>query len=107
MILNSCFPSFAPKEETIKEIQQGDILLRWIDVVGTLDQDFPDYISIQKNEQTDTICKSHNIADLKMKEGTIVIEFYGTPERYAEPIAIPKEVLGYKIDIDTSFVKKQ
>ncbi len=107
IILQSCFPSFAPKEEIKKEIQQEDVSLKWIDVIGTLDQDFPDYVSIQKGKQKDTICQSHNIVDLKMKEDIIIIGFYGTPESYTEPIHIPKEMLGYKIEIDTSFVKSQ
>lgn len=90
-----------------KKIEQDDLIIKWVDVIGVLDQDFPDYISIQKGEQKDTICQSHNIADLRMREDTIIIGFYGTPESYTEPITIPKEMLGYKIEIDTSFVKNE
>jgi hypothetical protein len=105
IMLQSCFPSFAPKEEVKKEIQQENVLLKWIDVIGTLDQDFPDYISIQKGEEKETICKSHNIASLRMEDDTIIVGFFGTPKRYSKPITIPKEILGYNIEIDTSFVK--
>lgn len=106
IMLQSCFPSFAPKEKIKKEIDNGDILLKWVDVVGTLDQDFPDYIYIRKGEKSDTICHSHNIADLKVKESVIIIGFYGVPKNYSNPIKIPEETLGHKVEIDTSFTKR-
>ena len=40
MIIYSCFPSFEPKTKIIKEIKQENSTIKWIDVVGTLDQDF-------------------------------------------------------------------
>lgn len=104
-ILNGCFPSFLPKEEIKKEIHQQDVSLKWIDVIGTLDQDFPDYILVQRGEETDTICHSHNIADLLLRKDTITIGFYGTSKLYGEPVAIPEGILHFTIEIDTSFAK--
>lgn len=103
MILQSCFPSFTPKMEIKKEIQQENILLKWVDVVGILDQDFPDYITIQKGKQEDTLCESHNVADLKFENNQITIGFYGSPQRYTKPIEIPDSIMGYEILIDTTY----
>ncbi len=107
-MFQSCFPSFAPKENIKKEIRQETVLLKWIDIIGTLDQDYPDYITIQIGKQKDTICQSHNIANLRVVQGnTIIIEFYGPPQKYNELITIPEEMLGYKIEIDTTSKKKE
>lgn len=105
MMLQSCFPSFAPKKEIKKEIQQEDVLLKWIGVIGILDQDFPDYITIQKGRQKDTLCESHNVADLKFENNQIMIGFYGSPQRYMKPIEIPNNVMGYEILIDTTYTE--
>lgn len=107
MIMQGCFPSYAPKEETVKEIQEGDVTLKWVKLVGTLDQNFPEYISTQKGNQVDTLCESHNIADLKIQGDTLVVGFYGTPQQYMESIRIPNEILSYRIVVDTSFVTEK
>ena len=104
MILQSCF--LAPQESVKREIRQGDIFLKWVEIIGILDQNYPDYILIQKGKQADTICRSHNIADLRIREDVIIVGFYGTPENYSESIIVPEKILGCKIEIDTSFVKK-
>lgn len=101
----SCFPSFVT-EETKKEIKQDALLLKWIDVIGILDQNYPNYITIQVGEQKDTICRAHNIANLETQGEVIIIDFFGTPKRYNEPITIPEEMLGYKIEIDTTLCKE-
>jgi PBP1b-binding outer membrane lipoprotein LpoB len=106
MIFQGCFPSFAPKEKVVKEIKKEEITLTWIELTGTLDQNFTDYISIQKGKQIDTLLKAHNIADLKMKGNSIIIGFYGQPQKHKKTIIIPDESLGYKILVDTSFVFK-
>jgi hypothetical protein len=105
VMLQSCFPSFAPAEVIKKELKQGYISLKWIDVIGTLDQNFPDYISIQKGKQIEILCSSHNIADLRINKNTITIGFYGIPKKHTKPILVPKDVLEYEIKIDTNFVK--
>jgi hypothetical protein len=106
IVMQSCFPNFDPKEETVKEIQQESISLKWVNVIGIIDQDFPDYILMKKGSKSDTICISHNIADLKMIDCDILIGFYGMPIKYSEPISIPKDIFGYNIIIDTSYAKK-
>lgn len=103
--LQSCFPSFAPVEVIKKELKQGDISFKWIDVVGTLDQNFPDYISMQRGTQIEILCSSHNIADLRINKSTITIGFYGIPKKYTKPILIPTKILEYEIKIDTNFIK--
>ena len=63
-LLVGCFPSFEPKNVLKKEIQEGDIKVKWISLVGILDQDFPDYILLKKSKSIDTIIKAHNIKDI-------------------------------------------
>jgi len=104
VILQSCFPIFRPEVRVKKEIKQGEVIIKWVEVIGILDQNFPDIITIQKNKQIDTICKSHNIADVNIIVNTIKMGFFGTPEIWYEPITLPMEIMGYKIEIDTSFI---
>ena len=106
VMLYGCFPSFAPEVMVKREIRKDDVTVRWIGLKGILDQDFPDYISIQKGELIDTVCQSHNIANLLLIRDTIRIAFYGNPEQYYEPITIPEMVLGYTIIIDTTWTKE-
>ena len=102
VVLQGCFPDFY-EEKVIKEIRQEKVSLKWVEVIGILDQDFPDYVTIQvgKRKQKDTICFSHNIAEVKMQSDTITIAFYGPPTRYDELIAIPQKMGGFNIKIDT------
>ena len=100
MIIYSCFPSFEPKTKIIKEIKQENSTIKWIDVVGTLDQDFPDYIIVEKNNIKDTICKAHNIVGLKLNNDTIIISFDGQPKEYSTPIGIKENTLGYKVKVN-------
>jgi hypothetical protein len=86
-----------------KEIKQNRTVIIWTSVTGILDQNFPDYIIIRKDNLIDTICKSHNIADLQMKNDTIIIGFHGTPKIYNRYIIIPDEIYNYKIKINTDF----
>ena len=99
---DTCLPSFTPKELVRKEIKQGEVSLKWIDLIGILDQDFPDYITIQTGKQIDTICQSHNIADIRIEKDSVVIQFYGSPKKYNDLISIPDNVLGHIIVIDTT-----
>lgn len=100
MIIYRCFPSFEPKTKIIKEIKQENSTIKWIDVVGTLDQDFPDYIIVEKNDIKDTICKAHNIVELKLNKDTIIISFDGQPKEYSIPIGIKENTLGYKVKVN-------
>ena len=100
MIIYSCFPSFEPKTKIIKEIKQENSTIKWIDVVGTLDQDFPDYIIVEKNDIKDTIRKAHNIVELKLNKDTIIISFDGQPKEYSIPIGIKENTLGYKVKVN-------
>ena len=100
MIIYSCFPSFEPKTKIIKEIKQENSTIKWIDVVGTLDQDFPDYIIVEKNDIKDTIYKAHNIVGLKLNNDTIIISFDGQPKEYSIPIGIKENTLGYKVKVN-------
>ena len=100
MIIYSCFPSFEPKTKTIKEIKQENSVIKWIDVIGTLDQDFRDYIIVEKNNIKDTICKAHNIVEIKLNNDTIIISFDGQPKEYSTPINIKENSLGYKVKVN-------
>ena len=104
-VLQSCFPSFAPKAVVNKEIQQGSISVKWVDLIGIMDQDYPDLITIRANKQTDTICSAHNITDIAFAQcDTILVIFSGTPLKYGKPIYIPNSKFGYRIIIDTTGV---
>ena len=100
MIIYSCFPSFEPKTKTIKEIKQENSVIKWIDVIGTLDQDFPDYIIVEKNNIKDTICKAHNILEIKLNNDTIIISFDRQPKEYSTSINIKENALGYKVKVN-------
>ena len=98
-ILQSCFPSFEPKEEVKEELKHEKTSIKWIKVVGILDQNYPDYIIMEKANLIDTICEAHNISRLNLKKDTVIITFDGYPKRYATPINVKEEVLGLKIKI--------
>lgn len=104
-VLQSCIPSFAPEEVLNKEIKQGSISVKWVDLIGIMDQDYPDLITIQAKKRTDTICRAHNITNIAfVQSDTILVVFSGIPIKYGKPIAIPDSKFGYKIKIDTTGV---
>ena len=61
---------------------------------------FPDYIIVEKNDIKDTICKAHNIVELKLNKDTIIISFDGQPKEYSTPIGIKENTLGYKVKVN-------
>lgn len=105
-MLQSCIPSFEATPEDrlyIKEINQRKIHLSWF-FYSTVSTVTPDYITIQKEGRTDTICIASNVADLKFDGHKIVIEFYGAPNRYAKTIKLPETTIGYPVIVDTTEV---
>ena len=104
-LLVGCFPSFEPKNVLKKEIREGDIEVKWISLVGILDQDFPDYILLKKNKSIDTIIKAHNIKDIDVYKKNIKIFFKGYPKLHNKNILPPKNILEYKIIIDSTMYK--
>lgn len=108
MMLQSCFPGFEsmPKDRLfLKEINVAPIKLKWF-FYSTVSSETPDYITIEKESKTDTICIANNVADLKLDGSKIVIGFYGSPQKYMEAIQLPTAVMGYKIVTDTSYILK-
>jgi hypothetical protein len=101
----SCFPSFAPRKVIVKKFENGKMAIEWINQIGILDQNFPDYILVKDPQKVDTICVAHNIADLKFNSNIIIIGFYGTPQKYNATIKIPNTIWCYKISIDTTYIK--
>ena len=99
IILQNCFPSFEPKEEVKEELKHEKTSIKWIKVVGILDQNYPDYIIMEKANLIDTICEAYNISRLNLKKDTVIITFDGHPKRYATPINVKEEALGLKIKI--------
>ncbi len=37
MILQGCFPGFTPEEKIVKEMEQGDMSIKWVKVIVGLD----------------------------------------------------------------------
>ena len=99
IIFHNRFPSFEPKEEVKEELNHEKTSIKWIKVVGILDQNYPDYIIMEKDNLIDTICEAHNISGLNLKKDTVIITFDGHPKRYANPINAKEEALGLKIKI--------
>lgn len=104
-LLVECFPSFEPKNVIKKEIKEGNMELKWISLVGTLDQNFPDYILLKKSKLTDTIIKAHNIKNIDVYEKSIKLYFEGTPKLYNKNISPPRNILEYRIIIDSTIYK--
>lgn len=104
-LLVGCFPSFEPKNVVKKEIKEGNMELKWISLVGTLDQNFPDYILLKKSKLTDTIIKAHNIKNIDVYEKSIKLYFEGTPKLYNKNISPPRNILEYRIIIDSTIYK--
>jgi hypothetical protein len=89
----------------IKKIENAKTFVEWKSVTGILDQNFPDFITIRKENIVDTICRSHNIADLNFINNQIIIAFYGKPQQYENAFLIPDQVMGYKIITDTTYIR--
>jgi hypothetical protein len=108
LLFQCCVPSFAPEVNAIKKINYENTIVQWNKLIGILDQNFPDYVIIEKgDQQIDTICSSHNIADVKiLNSHEILLGFYGRPKKYNKIINIPKEIMEYKIIIDTTYIRK-
>ncbi|MFV0530282.1 MAG: hypothetical protein ACK5MD_02465 [Flavobacteriales bacterium] len=98
-------PKFT-SEKTIKNIKKNNTIIVWKEIVGVLDQDFPDYIVVKESKTVDTICQAHNIANVELIDNTVKIDFYGTPRCYDKPIFIPKSIFGFDIKVDSSKVRK-
>ncbi|RFM36443.1 hypothetical protein [Chitinophaga silvisoli] len=108
MILYGCVPSFKSEEKDrlyLKEISSNSIKLKWF-FYSTVSSETPDYITIQKGSQIDTICIANNVADLKFQNDIITIGFYGNPQKYTVPIEISQQVMSYEVIIDTTFTIK-
>jgi hypothetical protein len=108
MLLQSCFPVFksTPKDRLfLKEINVSPIKLEWF-FYSAVSFETPDYITIEKEGEIDTICIANNVADLKLKGNKIVIGFYGNPKKYTEAIKMPTTAMGYEIVTDTSYILK-
>ena len=106
MVLQSCVPGFESSSKDrlyLKELNNSTVKLEWF-YYSTVSSPTPDYVTIAKGNQVDTICIASNIADVKLKGNQVLIGFYGRPERYKSPINLPGEVMGYKMVTDTSYV---
>lgn len=99
---SSCIPSFAPKTEIIKELHDGEVNFLLIQSVGVMDQRFPAYVLAETNEQSDTLCKAYNIADVHLEGMNLIIGFFGKPE-FVEGQHMNDHFRHYIIKPDTSF----
>lgn len=109
VLLQGCFPSFKSTPEQrlyIKEVDSGVVHFAWF-FYSTVSSTTPDYITIQKQDKTDTLCIAHNVADLKFDGDKIMIGFYGKPKRYTQEIQLPQTVMNYPVVIDTTYVFKE
>lgn len=97
-------PSFS-EEEVVKKIEDGKVTIEWKRTIGVLDQNFPQIITIRSGQSIDTICESHNIADLKLNKYNLIIGFYGHPVKYNNKVNLPVKALNYNIRVDTTYVK--
>lgn len=106
LALQGCVPSFKSEENDrlfLKEIDIKPVKLEWF-FYSTVSSETPDYITIQKGKKIDTICISSNVADLKLEGNKIIIGFYGKPQKYTEPINVPKSIMDYEVLVDTSYL---
>jgi hypothetical protein len=99
-------PNFIPKKEVLKKVEDKNITIEWNRQIGILDQKFPDYITMQRGKILYTVCKAHNIADININDGNLVIGFYGNPKYNPQCFIIPEKIFEYKIIIDSSFTAK-
>ena len=100
-------PSFEPEKEILKKIEDKNIIIEWNKRIGILDQNFPDYIIIQKGKVIDTVCNAYNIANIETYNEELRIGFYGTPEYFHQNFVIREEIFGYKIIIDSGFLMEE
>lgn len=99
-------PSFEIGNERlyIKEVQNNDVKLDWFFYSAAYSES-PDYITVNQGGTIDTICTASNIAGLRLDADKIMLGFYGSPQLYGEPIEVPTKVMGYKVLIDTNYVR--
>lgn len=105
LLLDSCVPDFEPEIVTKKMISTDNAEIKWCWIQGIMDQNFGDFVIIEKGWKTDTICKAHNIATISEENGTIIVGFYGDPVSYGSPITLPESLMGFRIKSDTSYKK--
>jgi len=101
IFLISCFPNFEPQKKEIKMIRTEEVTLNWNRYIGVMDQNFPDLVIMKYKTYEDTICKGFNLADINVYKDTIEIGFYGKEDC----IYIEQDIRGYKILIDTTYIK--
>jgi hypothetical protein len=96
-------PDFSLDRLYKKELEDSNIKLKWFFYSSSYTET-PDYITIESDNQIDTICIANNIANLQIKNDTIIIDFYGQPKVYNNNIIIPSKILNYNIKITTDCV---
>ncbi|GAB3826157.1 hypothetical protein GCM10028821_08100 [Hymenobacter jeollabukensis] len=64
----------------------------------------PDYILIKSDTRVDTVCVVDNILDVKIDKDKMLIHCNGQPSLYTKEVALPKEMAGYFVELDTDRV---
>lgn len=104
IFLGGCVPDFKPKDVVLISIQTPVIKFEWHSKVGLLDQKFPDYILVVKNNKIDTLCYSTNITDLVFSNSNLIVQFSGAPRLYDKRIKLNSKIYNNKIIIDSNGV---
>lgn len=101
---------FDMQPTTIKEIANKDIAVKWLGT-STAFAEVPDIIIAESRKVGDTVCIAENITEIRFntnafsEENEIIIGFSGAPRRYAKPTEVKTSALGYKILLDTNYIK--
>jgi hypothetical protein len=96
-------PSFELERLYLKEIKDSNLTIGWF-FYSSAFAESPDYITLEVGNNIDTICIANNIADLKYENDTIIICFYGYPQRYSKHIEVPDRLMGYEIIVDSTYI---
>ncbi|EGK02695.1 hypothetical protein [Dysgonomonas gadei] len=109
ILMSSCNP-FSIEPTTIKEIVNDDMTVKWLGR-STAFAEVPDIVIAESEKVSDTLCIAENITEIRFNtnifsEGNeIIIGFSGAPRRYGKPTEVKTSALGYKILLDTNYIK--
>lgn len=85
-----------------KIIKTNNIEIDWF-TYSTLSAVLPSHLTMKKGQDLDTICIATNVADVNLSGSKIIVGFYGSPKRHTESISLPDSLMGYTIEVDTTY----
>jgi len=107
IIVLGCVNKLQEDRLYLKEIKSKNKVIEWF-YYSNVGSTSADYVLLSDiiNGKSDTIVNSTNMKDVRLSNDTIVLYFYGKPQKYDDYLTLKKTIEHFKIKIDTSSVSE-